>query len=459
MHKKECGKQPWLVKDPSLGQEMAVARRVFVRNAESDIEVGRRIEEFLSRMKALAWARDHARVVAARQEFVWAYSHLRAFHEIGLQGVTSPKILDGASHDACEVWHLLGHAYIGLQEHEKARQALETRLAFCEERNLNKLLGAAHEDLGCLEAACHAAPKAEECFQRAKTLHHACGSKHGVRSAVSHLSELFEGRCRHRMTLDSHQEMLVLDEELWSEASDEGGDGSEQAQQMLSKRIGSTVKVGSTLVHLLQHEEALAVFESSRGLIRSLKDPNHYNKQVLLNMGTAATCLGRAEHAIELWQSLLEMAEAANDAGVMAGALKCLGTRQIARGNLGKATEYLERALALTGGDTDDASVFYNLAMAQIGSGLLEQGVENFRVCTRKAQHEPGAMPADSMELYQLRLMQAMYKAHKAGGTPSLSSVVEQADHRQSTGSSSLSPRHLRAPCASRARTIMLPCS
>lgn len=60
VHKKECGKRPWLFKDPSLGQEMADARRVFDRDAESDIGVGRRIEEFLGVMKALAWARDHA---------------------------------------------------------------------------------------------------------------------------------------------------------------------------------------------------------------------------------------------------------------------------------------------------------------------------------------------------------------------------------------------------------------
>ena len=100
------------------------------------------------------------------------------------------------------------------------------------------------------------------------------------------------------MALDCQKEILALDEELWGQASDEGGDGSEQAQKMLANRVTATAKVASTLLRLLQAEEALAAFEGSRALICSLKDPKLRflcNKQVLLNMGTAATCLGRAE--------------------------------------------------------------------------------------------------------------------------------------------------------------------
>ena len=418
-HKKECGKQPWLVNGPSLEQEIDDARHAFDRD-DSDDAVAIRANEFLGRMRVLASARDHAGVVAARQEAVWAFSRLRAIQDRCVHGDFGQEVLDGVTHGACEVWHLLGHAYIGLKQNDKARQAFETRLAFCEERNLNKHLGAAHEDLGCLETACHAASAAEERFHTAKTLHRECGSKHGARSAASRLSDLYEGQCRHRMALDCQKEILALDEELWGQASDEGGDGSEQAQKMLANRVTATAKVASTLLRLLQAEEALAAFEGSRALICSLKDPKLRflcNKQVLLNMGTAATCLGRAEYAQELWETLLEMAEEAQDDGAISGALKCLGTRHIALGNWGKATECLERALALSGGDNDD-DVFFNLAMAQLGSGLFEESIQNLKK----------ALERESKALYQLRLMQATYKSHLTNGQPSLSCAVAEAE-------------------------------
>ena len=67
---------------------------------------------------------------------------MRAIQDRCVHGDFGQEVLDGVTHGACEVWHLLGHAYIGLKQNDKARQAFETRLAFCEERNLNKHLGA-----------------------------------------------------------------------------------------------------------------------------------------------------------------------------------------------------------------------------------------------------------------------------------------------------------------------------
>ena len=51
-HKKECGKQPWLVNGPSLEQEIDDARLAFDRD-DSDDAVAIRANEFLGRMRCL----------------------------------------------------------------------------------------------------------------------------------------------------------------------------------------------------------------------------------------------------------------------------------------------------------------------------------------------------------------------------------------------------------------------
>jgi tetratricopeptide (TPR) repeat protein len=143
-HKKECGKQRWLVdaqkKSAALEQEIAAAKRTFDRAAESEPALIQRVMDCSKKINALSSSRNHAGVISARQEALWAFAHMREFYKRGLEGdrsFSNGSTLAGLAHDACGFWQRLGEAYIRLGQFDKAGHAFETQLAFCEERNLH----------------------------------------------------------------------------------------------------------------------------------------------------------------------------------------------------------------------------------------------------------------------------------------------------------------------------------
>ena len=94
------------------------------------------------RMNQLSNSRNHAGVISARQEALWAFAHIREFYKRGLEGdrrFSNGSTLAGLAHDSCTTWRRLGEAYIGIRQFDKARHAFEMQLAFCEEQNLDQV--------------------------------------------------------------------------------------------------------------------------------------------------------------------------------------------------------------------------------------------------------------------------------------------------------------------------------
>ena len=449
-HKKECGKQPWLGKAQSIAQqveqEVADAMRAFdVAAAEPEDELVNRIQGFNEKMDEKARAGDNAGVIALRQQALWAFGHMREFYKRGQQGeeawsrIGADSLAELAG-NAADMWGHLGHAYIGVGQLDKARHAFETQLAFCAERKLDTLAVRAHEGLGALEAASNAPEKAAESFGRARDLCRAGGDKRGEHDVVKRLADMLEARGLYHRALAAQKELLLLVQELWSQAANESGDGSELAQRVLGDRAVAEAKAGTILLRMGQAEEALAVFERAREVIRTIKDPTRrsfYEKQVLQNSAVAAAHVGRHAQAKELWETVLVIAEASDDTGSLRSALMHLGVLHATLRDSEKAIEYHQRALAIAG--PDSPTVLYNLAAAQLNQGLVEASIPNLRKAITVLDSRRGSKGVsdrcgsvrdddDRRQLCQLTLTKALYSAHKTGTQYAEEEVVKEAE-------------------------------